>query len=160
MKRQLLIEIICGLLILLFAYTAISKLMHFDLFRHNIILSPLIGRFYKVITWGVPVTELVVVVMLLIPRYRMTGLVGSLFLLVLFTMYMGYLLLFRPGNLPCSCGGVLRQLNYSSHLLFNIGFIVLNITGILMCIHSKILSRQTGSKLKTWAKSKHPFSHF
>jgi hypothetical protein len=33
-------------------------------------------------------------------------------------------------NLPCSCGGIISKLSWKQHILFNLFFIMLSITGI------------------------------
>lgn len=155
MKRQLLIEIICGLLILLFAYTAISKLANFDSFRATLRLMPMAGSMNEVVTWAIPITELIITALLFIQRSRLTGLYGSLLLLLSFTGYMGYLLLSAPKNLPCSCGGVLRQMIFRDHILFNVGFIILTMTGIILYTYSKNIVATSRKQAENLGKSKH-----
>ena len=69
-------------------------------------------------------TELLVAAGLFIPVTRKAALLGALILMGLFTIYIGYMILFTP-HLPCSCGGVLKQMSWRQHFVFNIVFTLL-----------------------------------
>jgi len=128
MKKSEIIQylniVTCYLLIFLFTYTGVSKLIHHDVFESAILRSPIIKLQATIISWLIPVIELLIVSMLILQQYRKAGLVLSLLLIVIFTAYIGYMMLFIP-NLPCSCGGVLKELSWSNHLLFNSFFIIM-----------------------------------
>lgn len=123
----------CYLLIFLFTYTGVSKLKDHEIFVAAILRSPIIKSQAIIISWLIPMLELLIVGMLLLQRYRSIGLLFSLLLMLIFTAYIAYMILFIP-NLPCSCGGVLKELSWSNHLLFNGFFILL----ILMSLSSFI----------------------
>lgn len=128
MKKWIL-DIICGLLILLFAYAAITKLtdrQHFHVVLAQMLLIKHIAGF---ISFALPVTELLVCTLLFIPASRLLGLYASCGLMIVFTLYIGFMIMFAP-HLPCSCGGFLQKLNWSQHLVFNLVFIALSITAI------------------------------
>ena len=133
MKKSEIINLLniltCYLLIFLFTYTGVSKLIDHEVFEAVISRSPIIKQQATIISWLIPVVELLIVVMLLLQQYRKTGLLLSLLLMIIFTAYIGYMILFTP-NLPCSCGGVLKQLSWSNHLLFNSFFIVLTLISL------------------------------
>jgi putative oxidoreductase len=131
MKRNLIIEIISGLLILLFVYTGLSKLLDFRQFKSTLSGSPVIGDSAAVLAFVLPVLELVLAALLFFTRTKLTGLYGSLVLMTVFTLYIGYMLSFSS-KLPCSCGGVLKDMNWSEHLVFNIFFTVLSLAGVLL----------------------------
>ena len=129
MKKATIVEIISALFILLFVYTAISKLLAYSNFKGTLGKSPLIAGFAPILSIILPLIELVVSLLLFIPRTRLRGLYGSLALMSLFTLYIAYMLAFTP-DLPCSCGGVIRQMSWKQHLLFNSFFLFLSIVGI------------------------------
>ncbi|MEJ8841887.1 MauE/DoxX family redox-associated membrane protein [Lacibacter sp. H375] len=118
-----------SLLILLFTYTAISKLTDYEKFVRVLDESPLIHKGADTIAWLLPVTELIVVLLLFFERTRRMGLYASLALLTVFTIYIGCMLLF-VAELPCNCGGVLNKMSWQQHLFFNAGFLVINVIGI------------------------------
>lgn len=110
----------------LFGYTALSKLLDFTRFRAVLSASPLIAKGAGALAALLIAAELVAALLLIFPRTRLLGLAVSLVLLVLFTTYLGYMVLYAP-ELPCSCGGVISTLSWKGHLLLNAG--LLGLTG-------------------------------
>ena len=131
MKKGTTIEIICGLLILLFVYTAVSKLLAYGSFVSVLNQSPLVQGRATVIGWLLPLVELGVSLLLFLPSTKELGLYISFALLLLFSAYIAYMLLFAP-HLPCSCGGVISRLSWKQHLVFNAFFIVVAFAGIIL----------------------------
>ncbi len=117
------------LLVFLFTYTALSKIIDHETFKSAILQSPLIKNEATAISWLIPGLEILIVIMLLSYRLRNVGLLMSLLLMTMFTGYIVYMILFVP-HLPCSCGGVIQQLSWSNHVWFNCVFIIL-ITTVL-----------------------------
>ena len=116
-------------LIFLFAYTAGSKLIDSKGFIAVLSQVPLIGRGAGVVAILLPLAELLIALLLIFERTRLLGLWASLVLLVLFTVYLGYMVLF-VAHLPCSCGGVVSRMSWRQHVVFNSGLIVLTMIGI------------------------------
>lgn len=131
MKRRIIIEISAALLILLFVYTATSKLMKFDVFEYQLSKSPLIGASSNWIAWLLPLVELIVSLLLFFPKTRLKGFYASFILMLGFTIYIGYMLMFTPDR-PCSCGGVLASMTWEQHLVFNIFFTFLSALGVFL----------------------------
>ena len=131
MRRKTIIEIICSLLIFLFIYTAVSKLLDYNSFKSVLRRSPLIGDYASVVALALPITEGLVSTLLFIPLTRLWGLYASLALMSVFTVYLAYMILFTP-NLPCSCGGVLKQMTWNQHLVFNTFFFLLSLSGVVL----------------------------
>ena len=125
------IEIICLLYLLLFVYAAVSKLLDFENFEVQLGQSPLLSAFAGWVSWGVPIVELVIALLLLVPRFRLVGLFAAFSLMVMFTTYIIIILNFSS-FVPCSCGGILEKMGWTEHLIFNIGFVVLALIGILL----------------------------
>jgi uncharacterized membrane protein YphA (DoxX/SURF4 family) len=134
MKKGVIVEIVCFLFILLFVYAGLTKLFDYEKFRVQIGQSPLLTSFSGFIAWFIPSIEIVVSVMLALPRFRATGLYIAFTLMVLFTGYIIAILNFN-GHVPCSCGGVLEKMGWTEHLVFNIVFMLFSVIGILF--HSK-----------------------
>lgn len=128
--RNILISI-CTVLIFLFVYTAINKLLDFRTFKTTLTRSPLVGNRADLLSWSLPVMELATACLLVFPRTHLTGLRLSLALMSLFTIYVAYMILFVP-HLPCSCGGIISQLSWMQHLIVNIFFTLLALTGIIL----------------------------
>lgn len=128
--KKLLFEISTALLVLLFLYTAISKFLDFDVFRYEMNNQPFPNILTPFLVWLVPLAELAIVVCLLLDKTRLTGLYASLVIMSLFTIYTALVLLNVFEYVPCSCGGVIKQLKWPEHLVFNLFFVAISYTGI------------------------------
>lgn len=126
MKKATSIELISGLLILLFTYTAVSKLINFENFQLQIKEVALIKPYATFISIAVPTVEIAIVILLL--RFRQWGLYSSFALMLIFTIYVVYVIYFAPKT-PCACGGIIRQMNWKQHLTFNTIFTILAFLG-------------------------------
>lgn len=131
--------IITSLFIFLFVYTSISKLLDFTAFQAVLHNSPLIGNKARLIAMLLPTIELFVAGLLFIKVTRRLGYWAALSLMIIFTAYILYMLLFIP-HLPCACGGVLRALTWKEHLAFNLIFICLALLELLLGKDSMHLS--------------------
>jgi putative oxidoreductase len=129
-KRSLVSEIISSLFILLFVYTAISKLLVRSTFEYTLSKSPLLEWGAPFFSVAIPGIELIIALMLFVPRTRLKGLYAFTGLMTLFTLWIGYLLT-MASHLPCSCGGVLKYLTWKEHLVFNLGCLALAIIAIV-----------------------------
>jgi putative oxidoreductase len=131
LKPTSVIEIIAALFILLFLYTALNKSFQIssttDVLKKTPILSGIAGS----TAWSVVIAEYIIAALLFLPRTRRTGLYASLILMTGFTAYVGYMMVFVP-DLPCSCGGVISKMTWGQHLIFNLVFVLLALTGILL----------------------------
>jgi len=131
MKRKLALEVLAFLFILLFCYAAFNKILDFKKFSVQIGQSPLLTGFGDIIPIQVIVSEIVVSIMLMIPRFRLTGFIASYCLMVMFTAYIFAILNFSS-YIPCSCGGVLEKLGWTEHLIFNAFFVTLAVVGCVL----------------------------
>ena len=112
------------LLIFLFTYTGVNKLIDHAVFKSTLLHVPVIATYAGLISWLVPLLELLIVITLAVEKYRRVGFQLSLILMTAFTVYISCMILFVP-HLPCSCGGVLQGLSWSNHIIFNCLFILL-----------------------------------
>ncbi|UUW11245.1 hypothetical protein NLG42_10640 [Flavobacterium plurextorum] len=122
--KQPIIEVISLLYILLFIYAAVSKLLDFENFQVQVGQSPLVSAFASWIVWTVPVLELIIALLLCIPRFRIWGLLGAFSLMAMFTVYI-FIVLNYSSFVPCSCGGILEKMSWKVHLVFNVVFALL-----------------------------------
>lgn len=131
MKKALIVEIIALLFVVLFLYTGINKLLDYRLFKEQLLDNPMLKPVAGIVVWSLPLTEFVVSLMLFIPTWRTKGLYVSLILMSLFTIYILILLGFSS-HIPCSCGGALENLTWNQHILFNLAWIALAFTAIIL----------------------------
>jgi len=138
MKRVLILDIISSLFIILFLYTGVWKLLDQDTFRAALSKLPVIMSYEGLIAIFIPMLEVLIAVSLLGGMlkdnkiFRKWGLAGSLVLMTIFTLYVGYMLTKYTHRLPCSCGGIMRQLNWHQHLYFNTAFTLLALVGLML----------------------------
>lgn len=119
------------LYILLFVYAAVSKLIDFENFQAQIGQSPLLSVLAAYVSVGVIILEISIAIMLAVPYLRIAGLYMAFTLMVIFTVYI-YLILNYSSFVPCSCGGILENMGWKEHLIFNIAFAVLAAGAILL----------------------------
>jgi hypothetical protein len=131
-KRQVVLESISALLIMLFLYASVSKFLDFTRFIGEMNNQPLPNSWTPFLVWTVPSVEIAISVALIFERTRMVGLIASLALMTLFTIYAGAILLHFFAYVPCSCGGVIRKLTWPQHLVFNLFFVALSVIGIIL----------------------------
>jgi putative oxidoreductase len=136
LKKTIVADFISSLFILLFVYTATTKLIEHESFRAVLSQSPLIGINATTVSWVLPILELFTAMLLFIPSFRKWGFVSSLILMLLFTIYITYMILFAR-NLPCSCGGVISRMTWPQHLIFNIFFTALAAIALRLTLRNK-----------------------
>jgi hypothetical protein len=127
--KSMISNIINGLFILLFTYTALSKILGYTRFRFVLSMAPLVRNYATWIAAVIPAAELIVAALIFIPATAKKGLIAGVSLLIVFTVYLVYMILTDP-NLPCSCGGVIQQLSWKQHIVFNLLFIATGGVGI------------------------------
>ena len=124
-RKEIVLRVISALLIGLFVYTAVSKLLDWPTYEYQMLSQPLPDMVNRALVWSLPVVELVTAGCLAIKRFWRIGFVLSFGLMLAFTLYVALALLNVFGEVPCSCGGVLQRLGWEEHLVFNIVFLVL-----------------------------------
>jgi uncharacterized membrane protein YphA (DoxX/SURF4 family) len=130
-KSNAVIMIICTLVIGLFVYAATSKLLDYYNFQFGLSESPFIAPFANILAWAVPASELLIAGLLVIPALRLAGLYASFLLMLSFTVYIAVMLL-SGSDIPCSCGGILEDMSWGAHIVFNSAYVALTAWGIYL----------------------------
>lgn len=134
--RTIIIDIICILLVMLWIYTAVSKLMDFALFKSQLSRQAFISGYAGLFAWFLPLIELVAALLLMFSITRKAGLLLSFSLMAVFTAYIGMIAFGIVEKTACSCGGVLSVLGFKEHFWFNLFFLAL--AGLGLYLNSKI----------------------
>lgn len=129
-KKQILLELIIMGLVFLFVYTPVNKLMKFQEYKLSMKAQPFAPGFSTFLTYAVPAAEFIAVILLILPLTRKAGLYVSMFLMTLFTGYIGLVQLNYYHKVPCTCGGIISSLTWNEHLLLNIFILLLTGIGI------------------------------
>lgn len=127
----LITEIISGLFFLLFLYSAVDKLYDVQKFIVQLGQSPMLTAFAGYIAWIIPALEIIIAVLVVIPKTTLIGLFASFSLMVMFTAYI-FVIMNYSEYIPCSCNGILEGASWAQHLTFNIVFVILAAVGIVM----------------------------
>lgn len=122
--KNLLPDAAAYLFVLLFVYAAVSKLIEFEDFQIQLAQSPLLSAYAGLVAPAIIAIELFTAILLSFSVTRLIGLYLSFSLVVAFTIYI-YLILNYSEFIPCSCGGILEDMGWTEHLIFNIAFILL-----------------------------------
>ena len=130
LRKRFIPDVAGPLLILLFAYAAASKLMIYHRFVAQIGQSPILVGVSPYLAWLIPAVELIVSILLLLPTWRLLGFYAATILMAAFTLYIAAILTLSP-EVPCSCGGILSQMGWKTHLVFNIVFTGIALAGLL-----------------------------
>jgi hypothetical protein len=130
-SKELIVDIIVVLFIMLFIYAATSKLIDIEKFRVQLGQSPLLTPFVSFVSWVIPLLEILISFLVVFKRTRLLGLYMAFTLMILFSFYIvaitGY-----GEFIPCSCGGVLQHMSWHQHLIFNLTFVCLGGIAILL----------------------------
>jgi len=131
MKKVILADIITYFFILLFLYTGAAKFAEIHLVREQLLSAPLLGSplLAGIITWALPIGEILLAVALFIPKLQLKALYVTLVLMALFTIYV-IVILFMDSHLSCSCGGIIEELSPKQHVLFNSACVILSLVAI------------------------------
>ena len=131
------LEIAGGLIILLFTYAALTKAISFRHFSQQLDNQPLPKSLTPFLAYAIPIFEGAIIVLLVIPAIRLWGFVASAVFMLAFTTYTAIILLHGFSYIPCSCGGVIEQLNWQQHLALNTFYLTLSIAGIWLSARSR-----------------------
>lgn len=129
--KSIILDMICLLLVLLFVYAAVSKFLDFENFQAQLGQSPLLSAYTGFISYSLLAVEFTIALLLVIPKTRFLGLMASFTLMIMFTAYI-IVILNYSSFIPCSCGGILEQMDWKEHLAFNIGCILVIASAILI----------------------------
>ena len=131
MRKAIIIDIIAALFVILFTYAAISKFSDYHKFKIQLSQSPLLTSFAGLTASAIPTIELAVAILLIQEKYRQAALIISICLMAMFTTYIITITNYST-YIPCSCGGILQNMNWNQHLLFNLLFLIMGVLAVLL----------------------------
>jgi putative oxidoreductase len=131
-KTRVFMNFAIALIALLWFYAAISKWLNFGHFREAMYKQPFTPLLQSVLSYGLPPLEILTGSLLIFKRSVFTGLGISGLLFLAFTAYTALILARQFGHIPCSCGGLIEHMGWTFHLYFNLAFLILTITAIII----------------------------
>lgn len=126
------IILVTGFIVILWAYTALSKLFDFNKFKQAMLTQVFPRWIGKILIYALPVVELTLVALLIFPETRLLGMYASLFLMVLFTLYVGGAVYNIYDQHPCACGGLFARLGWNKHFKVNIVLTLITLVGVVL----------------------------
>ena len=117
-------------LILLWTYTGMDKLIRFGESRKSFHNQTFPSELAEVLSYSVPMVELLIALLLLFSVTRWWGYLGSILLLTVFTTYVGLIWVGAFPRVPCNCAGILESLGWAEHFWMNLGFIGVALWGM------------------------------
>lgn len=138
--KEMYVDIVCGLYFGLFMYTALDKIfIHQTLFYNSLRDVFKITWLAGTISYGAPLLEIIISLLLVIPKHRKLGLWLATGLMLAFTIYIITILsVLERKDLPCHCGGVIRLMTWTQHIYFNTGFILLSALALFSLRKKKV----------------------
>lgn len=143
MKLRIAEETACALLILLFVYTGVSKLLDFTAYQASLAIQPLPG-------WAIragsvlPLVEIITGLGVVFNKSRRLSLYVYALLMFCFTVYTALVEFHFFKEMPCTCGGVLEHISWGEHLVLNVFFLTLTVTVIRINYLNKIIMHNEG----------------
>lgn len=113
------------LLVLLFIYAGLSKLLSHEIFLNQISKAAWLKKIAGLISILLPLLEIGTGLLIAASSIQIYGLWLASLLMTTFTIYVSMMLL-SGNSLPCTCGGVIASMSWKQHLLFNIFFMCLS----------------------------------
>lgn len=129
--RQLILETLAFLFIVLFTYGAVTKLLILEEFQVQLEQFPYVSGIAEELGYMIPTLQLLIAILFFFHRFRRLAFYASLGIMLLFSLYIVAVLNFAD-SIPCSCGGIIHSLSWTEHLVFNSVFIILAILAILL----------------------------
>lgn len=127
-KESLYQEVIIILLIIVFAYPGMSKLLEIKKFEEQLSFSPLLPDLITpYLAWIIPVLLLTVAVLFLVRKIRTIAIKVYMGLIGLFTLYI-IAILTVVSFIPCSCIGFSDRLSWKQQFIMNIIVLILSLS--------------------------------
>lgn len=119
-----------GILIILWTYTGIDKLVRFEESRIAFLNQTFPTELSEILSYAIPGVELFLAILLLFSTTRWWGFLGTILLMSVFLTYVGLIWTGAFPRVPCNCAGIFESLGWAAHFRMNSGFIILAIWGM------------------------------
>ncbi|MFC5623628.1 MauE/DoxX family redox-associated membrane protein [Algoriphagus winogradskyi] len=123
-------KIISTVLILLWTYTGLDKLIRFESSRKAFHNQTFPADLAEILAYIVPIVELMIALLLLFSVTRWWGYLSSILLLTVFTTYVGLIWVGAFPRVPCNCAGILESLGWTEHFWMNLVCIGMGVWGL------------------------------
>lgn len=123
-------DFIATILILLWTYTGLDKLIRFSESRNAFRNQTFPMELAEILSYAVPGVELLLALLLLFSATRWWGYLGSALLLTVFVTYVGLIWVGAFPRVPCNCAGIIDSMGWAAHFWMNLGLIGVAVVGM------------------------------
>ncbi|WP_288373886.1 MauE/DoxX family redox-associated membrane protein [uncultured Algoriphagus sp.] len=120
------------LLAFLWAYTGLDKTLRFESSRRAFHNQTFPSELAEVLSYAVPLAELLLAILLVFQITRWWGYLGSILLLTVFITYVGLIWMGAFPRVPCNCAGLIDFMGWREHFILNSALLVFAIWGLKM----------------------------
>ena len=118
------------ILILVWSYTGIEKILDFDQSRNAMLNQPMPNWLEEYLAFLIPGIELLIALLLLFSVTRWWGYLSSILLLTVFITYVGLIWVGAFPRVPCNCAGIIESMGWAEHFVLNLGLIGVAVWGV------------------------------
>lgn len=123
-------RVLSSLLILVWIYTGLEKLIRFEQSRKAFHNQTFPAELAEILSYSVPIAELLLALLLLFSITRWWGYLGSILLLTVFLTYVGLIWVGAFPRVPCNCAGIIENLGWGAHFILNMVLIGAAVLGL------------------------------
>ena|SRR6186713_955017 len=132
MYTNIFIIIVSAMLIMLWAYASITKLLDMKKFKYALTVQVFPKWVGQILAWVIPTSELAISGLLLFSETRLLGMYLSFMLMLAFTFYIGGVIFKFYNVYPCPCGGLFSRMSWKRHFRVNLWLTLLALIGVLL----------------------------
>ncbi len=123
-------RIFASVLVCVFGYTGLEKLLRYNESRRAFLNQPMPNWLEEYLAFLIPGIELLIATLLLFSVTRWWGYLGSILLLTVFITYVGLIWVGAFPRVPCNCAGIIESLGWAEHFILNLGLIGISVVGL------------------------------
>lgn len=137
MKKEFIADMMVALIFMMLLYASFSKYFDFAGFQRAMHNQPFPSWLREVLVVILPPTEIIAAILMAVDKTRIAGLTAAIALMTVFTLYIIAILFHLFPMVPCTCGGIIRLMSWSQHLLFNLFFIAIAIVALKITVEKR-----------------------
>jgi putative oxidoreductase len=134
-KNELCVVILTVLLILFWLYAAGTKLYDFNTFKGEMNNQVFSRRISNALAYTLPAVEIMIAALLVNSTTRLTGMILSCSMILVYTTYVGLALLDVYNRMPCNCAGLLSS--WEANLILNLLVTAVAAAGLILNLKFK-----------------------
>lgn len=123
MRKQWIVEGLLMMIVCLYVFVVVNKLVGFDPFVSQLKQQQLLRDYATLIAIGVPLVHSLLVVLIILPKTRSYAILASMLVIGAYTLYIGFNLQEKFGLAPCNCVGIWHTMSWETQYIIN--FVIL-----------------------------------